>query len=67
MATQQVVLSRNEKKNRSDAENPFGSTVCYGTNQVIVEVCNRFLNSALSTVFFFFQNRPFSSQRVHSP
>uniref|UniRef100_A0A9J2PAQ0 Uncharacterized protein n=1 Tax=Ascaris lumbricoides TaxID=6252 RepID=A0A9J2PAQ0_ASCLU len=50
MATQQVVLSRNEKKNRSDAENPFGSTVCYGTNQVIVEVCNRFLNSALSTV-----------------
>uniref|UniRef100_A0A915AEN3 Uncharacterized protein n=1 Tax=Parascaris univalens TaxID=6257 RepID=A0A915AEN3_PARUN len=51
MATQQVVLSRNEKKNRSDAENPFGSTVCYGTSQVIVEVCNRVLYLPL-LVFF---------------
>ncbi|KHN86875.1 UPF0183 protein T01G9.2 [Toxocara canis] len=50
MATQQVVLSRNEKRSRSDAENPFGSTVCYGTNQVIVEVMS---NGLIASVTLF--------------
>lgn len=56
MATQQVVLSRNENRNRNDADNPFGSTVCYGTKQVIVEVMSNGLIASL-TLFGFHSKR----------
>lgn len=32
---QPVVVSRNTQEDR----NPFGSTFCYGTDQIVVEVC----------------------------
>lgn len=42
-AVQPVVLTR------SDTNNPFGPTYCYGTDQIIVEVC-------FNSFFFFFHS-----------
>lgn len=34
-----VILNKCASPVTNDGENPFGSSFCYGTNQLIVEVC----------------------------
>ena len=35
-----VILNKCASPVTNDGENPFGSSFCYGTSQLIVEVCN---------------------------
>ncbi|KAI1731455.1 UPF0183 protein T01G9.2 [Ditylenchus destructor] len=48
-----VVL--NKSSSASDGENPFGSTFCYGTDQVIVEVMD---NSHIASVILYQTTMP---------